>query len=516
MDKYKIPVCNTVFSDKAEIPMTYDLTLPDYLAGITKIIKTDAFAFASSVTFSDGHLTANGRVIIRLTYISDQNSCIKSVVFPFDISHSFDVSGISFSEEAPVTEAKMFVVSAYGKTRNARSAEAKLNVAVCASIHECYEREPFSADKASDLQLRTATDTAVSRKMLSHTPDAIKEDIVLDSGLPAIAELADYTLSMKLEDCFCKNGSLHYSGTAILKCTYRAESTSAEELPNYIRLTKEIPFSGDADSEDIPDGCFVIGKIIPLETEIGSSFDPYGESRIINTRIDYELAFDLLYECETEYATDGFCPGYECKISAEDIYFDSAYHPLNEKHRISERLPADKTTLVHTEDSGFVLHLTGTEASDGKLYAVGKGIFTVTGTDEKGDADCAVNTVNVKIPIDTSYAPPADRKYVLTSGVNSCSAAIRDGEIILEADIEISGAAIERKHITTITGAEIFYESPKPLCRSEYIIYYPEKTESVWDIAKKYEISLASLTETNDISDESQTGLKTVVIPCRI
>ena len=78
------------------------------------------------------------------------------------------------------------------------------------------------------------------------------------------------------------------------------------------------------------------------------------------------------------------------------------------------------------------------------------------------------------------------------------------------------GAILEKKHIGAISDAESYYDRPKPVCRSEYIIYYPDRNETLWDIAKKYEIPKKKIAEANGFDESQSINRKTVLIPCVI
>ena len=42
MEPYTLPLCNPLFSDKADLPQEFEITLPEYLPGIGKIVRADA------------------------------------------------------------------------------------------------------------------------------------------------------------------------------------------------------------------------------------------------------------------------------------------------------------------------------------------------------------------------------------------------------------------------------------------------------------------------------------------
>ena len=103
---------------------------------------------------------------------------------------------------------------------------------------------------------------------------------------------------------------------------------------------------------------------------------------------------------------------------------------------------------------------------------------------------------------------------LLNTQVASCFATLRDGQILLDADAETDGIILEKCRVDAIVGADIHYDSPKPQCKSEYIICYPSGSETLWDISKKYEISREELKKANNLESENISGRKTIIIPC--
>lgn len=510
-----LPVCSAVFSDKAEITKVYDAFLPEYCTGIQKIIKTKADAYAKSASLSDGLITVTIKTNIYMTYISDNKGYIKTVSFPYEFEHTFDASRISLTDSSPVLEAKANCISAVAKPKGARSAEIKLILSIGAGIYECYEAELFSSESSADVELKMCTTPVTSRLMLAEKKEPVQEDIVLDASMPEIAEITDYSCNLLTSNIKIQDGSLKYDGKMIFKCTYRAEGEQADEIAQYIQLSKEIPFEGEITNELINSECFASGELIQTEYDVSSSFDPYGESRIINVSAGYEAVFDVFQEKEVVYADDGYCYAYRCEFMKNAYNYEELCGKINTSKQIMEKVSLNGTALSDIKDTDMSLVISGTEYSDNMLYAYGKAGVTVTGLDDKGEACCVQSTVNVKIPV-SEMSANADKKHLLYAQVEDCSATLSGGEVALSANIRIGGTTLCKKNINAISNAEIMYDFPKPICRNEYIIYYPEKNEKLWDIAKKYEISLNVLKDTNDIKSETVSDKKTIIVPCRI
>ena len=515
MDKYNLPVCRTLFSDRVEIPKVYEAVLPEYCHNIQRILKSDATASVESTSCTDGFLRANIRLNVHILYSSEPKGHQKTVCFPFDFEHTFDASRIGPDSTNLICEVNTFVVASNAKQKSPRSMEIKLNICVAANIYDCSEIPLISPEDNPDVELRTKSCTAAKRIFLSHTPEKHREDITLDAQMPPVADISDYSCRLVMENVNVSEGMLSYNGNAIFKCTYRAEGGSDDASAEYIYLTKEIPLSGEIASEHIYSGCIASGRLVLSDVEIDSSFDPYGENRIINVTIGYETVFDVFDEDEILYADDGYCTSYICDLKKNYYTCDSIQGTISDKAEISEKISAERASVAQVTDSFIEMNITGTDISEGKLYVSGKASACIMGCDEKGEPCCVQTSFGIRYPVESVKDATPERKYFVNPQIVSDSAVLRDGEITLSATVQTDGVVLNSSRIEAIFQADISYDSPKPLCHSEYIIYYPESGETLWDIAKKYEISEKEILSANESSSGGNTARKTVIIPCR-
>lgn len=514
MEPYTFPLCSVTFNDKAEIPLEFEAALPEYLPGIGKIIRTDADVYALSSTLSDGHITVKGKTNTRLLYNDEKQGFLKCAVFPNEFEHTFDASKMPETVGTPVIEESGCILSAAAKPKNPRSVSITLGLALCVSVTDIGEISLLSPEEG-ETELRPCTALCTVHKKMQSEPEELKEDIVLDGGLAPIADIVDYTAAFSLDDIAPTDENIRYNGRVLFKCTYRAESAPDAQNAEYVYLTKELPFEGEIPSPDAHHGQTVIGKIRPEGMEAGSSFDAYGENRVIHVSLGYKVFADLFDQTEITYFDDGFSPAYECDFGKNTYSFDSSGQTVSEHGRLEQSLRADREGFTEITDAGIRLEPLTPELSDGKLTMTGRAFAWVLGANEKAETVGTSAVFNIHLPLESVRDMTPEKRYLLNTECKNCNAVLRDGEILLTADTETTGICLNREKITAIDRADIHYDEPKPLCKAEYIIYYPEKEENLWDIAKKYEIPQETLRRTNGFGGDSlPPNRKTVVIPC--
>ena len=87
-------------------------------------------------------------------------------------------------------------------------------------------------------------------------------------------------------------------------------------------------------------------------------------------------------------------------------------------------------------------------------------------------------------------------------------------EIELRAELEVYGLLYQRSSVRMITNVTPIEDMPKP--KDNYAalrIYFADEKESVWEIAKRYNTSVAAILEQNEIENETLCVGDMVMIP---
>lgn len=514
MEPYTLPLCNPLFSDKADLPQEFEITLPEYLPGIGKIVRADADTYALSSSLADGSLTVTGKYSVRLLYNDEKSGYLKCAVFPRDFSYTFDASAIPAPLGTPTIEENACILSVSVKPKGPRAVGISLGLALKVTVYDCGETKLLSPDNA-EVELHAENTTCAVRKLLKSDSIDLQEDITLDGSMAPIADIADYTADFRLDDITCGDEVVRYRGNVLFKCAYRAENSTENTDAEYVYLTKELPFDGEIPCPDAQHGMNVIGRICPEEMQVSSSFDAYGENRVIHASLGCKIWADLFDEVPVTYFDDGFCSAYECDFEKSVYTYDTVEQTVKEHTRFEQSLRADREGFTEIADAGIRLDALTPEIIDGKPVMSGRGVVWVTGANKKAETVGTSLPVNVRLPLDSLRDASPEKRYVINAEIRDCRAVLRDGEIVFSCEVALNGVCLGREKITAIHETDVHYDKPKPICRAEYIVCYPEPQENLWSIAKKYEIPREALRNANGLTgDALPQGKRTVVIPC--
>ena len=514
MDKYSLPVCTEVFSSATEKPSVFEAVLPEYCPGMKKVLKADAVAGNADASLSGGIINISVPCDVHLVYVSDSGS-LKSVSFSHIAETVFDASKISDFPGETKLFTRICIPKVYAKPKSARSAEIKLELLASVSVCVFDEAPLFSPGSSCDIETKCAGEKIIKRSVLRSDGNEISDSVNLDSTLPAASELVDRSFSIFPDSTECTDGSIKYKGTGIFKCTYRTASENNKNDGEYIYLKKNIPIEGEIMSENVTKDSRVILDLSPTRLDVSLSVDPYGENRIITVNITYSAHAEVFNDRYVEFTHDGFCSLYECEFENTVYNCDILTNLVNKKEDMSEEIPLNGASITEITDAEIKIGNYSTELSDGKVYALAKVYAVITGSNDNGEPCVIEHRFTVKQYIDDNDLS-TEKKYIICCNAIPQDANLKDGVLTLDYIFRTDGAISEKKRINAISDAQILYDKPKPLCRSEYIIYYPDRNETLWDIAKKYEIPKKKIADANGI-DESQTlNRKTVLIPCAL
>lgn len=513
MEKSSLPICKELFSQTITKTIATEFTLPEYCPRPQKIIKADGSVSKTVADLSDGALSISASIVIKVLYLNE-NGGFKSVFFNHTLDASIELSKLNSQDlENPTVITKINIPRVSPKQKGADKIEIKADAYINVSLY-CHKEIPlFSKEQTRDIESKWEKESLWEHYFVSSDTEELTDSITLEASLPQAAEIIDYSLSPAITSWELLAGSIKYHGTALFKCSYR--SINEEEGDGeYIYLKKEMPFELELFSDNIEKDSYQLSQISVTALDVVLNADPYGENRLIDITASLLCDAQIFNPYDAEFIKDGFCSMYRCEFKKQSFSFDMLSHLIDTKGSVSETVSLNGVNLAEITDVEIAPAGCFTEAHENTVFACLRGNAKVLGSDEKGLPLCTEHIFTAKLPIDTIQDPDIQNKYTVICTPSDENAVIKNGELIISYNLNVRGAVMYKKQITAINDVEIFYDKPKPLCRSEYIIYYPDKNETLWDIAKKYEIPRQRILDANGLKDSEEITSKTFLIPC--
>ncbi len=495
--KKNIIINRPVKCGTTEIGVDGDIIVPDIKPDILKLLQVDGKAIVCDTELSEGRLTVSGRIDLNILYVPDrEDEKIKCIETSFEFLNHLDkpeiMPDMQVSAEAEISKLDFHAL-------NSRKLRIKTIVGIDYEISEQASIELATSPENENSEVLITPIELTSLVDLKHSSFSVRESFELPPGHSSIEEILK--ADVKICDCDYKivtgraalkgsvNLSLLYLDTdcTVRCCDFEAGFTELFDLTDADDDTncdisfsvKEVSVHPESDSDgDV--------KIISLDTEIAV--------RIIATK---KVSTDILIDC--------FLPGNETEIIKKPTELEksvsSGFYQTTIREIVSPDLncptlkgiynvfatPAiekievlDDKVAVSGNISCCILYIA--ESEETPVYSIKKSIpfsFSVEASGSKHGMAC---DLDVKI-IHTSYnlnpANEAEIRCILTA-----SAMVSEKNTIeLIDEVETTPLDSEQK--------------------KGIVLYFVQKNDTLWDIAKRYYVSQKDILAVNNLEDST-------------
>ncbi|MBE6681151.1 MAG: LysM peptidoglycan-binding domain-containing protein [Ruminococcaceae bacterium] len=501
-----------IFSAKKDNSFEYEFILPEYLPNISKIIKSSAWVEKCTFRQDTGSSFADTDICIRIIYVSDFGSKIKSALFRETVS-------IPLSDVQDNNSDASFFTSACVSNLIAKPVSPR-KVSVSAICHASVVGKTKSAlpffdakddDKICVLekQLQICTKTTLSEQRAEYGAD-----ITLDASKPAVKDIICADAYFCSSSCKAMEASLEYEAVFKILALYEVydENENAENT-EYAFISSDVTVNGIIENYSVNENC--VGSIYfdVCSVEPSVSFDAYGDNRVLSFTLKYN-ACPVIYEMsDVTLALDAFA---ENRISApvySSVSVDSLYKRISDTVRVSEPVRADIRDIAEISACKPSVLSVSTERTDGKFFALIKCALEVFGTNTLGELTAFDSTVNLHVPVSSGETFPDNAVSDIILSIKNCNASVKEGELLCDFEIDMSGIIALSKAYTAVTDINIDSSSETISDNGRIIIYYPCKNDSLWSVAKKYTVKPDTIAEANAIENSDISSKHILIIP---
>lgn len=500
-----------VYSAKSDTEKNIDFILPEYLPGISRIVKTytgiEKCAFSANI----GEPETQIAVRISIVYISDYDGKIKSTSFTEEISVPMK-EPFGFTGNYSVVPS-CFVSSVHSTLQNQRKISIKLALQASVTVYSESKTPIYSPDESSNICVLKDKVISFCKKFIPETYFEQNEEISIDSSKAGISEIVHTDAAFVSANTSVSDGELKFDANIRLNILY--ESTKEDDdtdvsysYLNTIITLKDILRSENISPDDIP---FIYIDIYSAEPSV--SLDPYGENRLISLVIKYSVTGFAFEKHDMEFVTDAFFQDCQTDPEFSLVTIDSIHSPISKKEIVSQSVHADIREITEISSCNAKIHSVSIEQSQGQYFAAARCLAEILGTNLSGELSSLDVPVLLHIPLGGSEFTSAEAIPEVIINISGCSAKIKEGVLKLDFELSINGVFIVRKSRNLV--CSLSPDDTGKLCKNkgEILIYYPSKDEDLWQIAKKYRVAPQKICIANGEDEKSIKGRKTVIIP---
>lgn len=500
LKKECIQVMRTKSRATAQVTFDSDFNVPDVKADIGRVIQNKGNVTVDEVRLTEGHAYLTGNLQVDLLYVGEGEGNVYSLEakLPFEETLNLEgiVSGDKMCLQWETEDISVHII-------HSRKMNIKAIVSFMASVDQEYrmnlpvnvEEEGISVKKK---HVRVMT-------LQVHKKDTlrIKEEIVLASNKPNVAELLWYTQEVRGLDMRPEENAIRAKGELFVFVLYAGdEEGSPLQWSEYaLPFNSRVECSGSAENL-IPNIQF---SVINRNLEVKPDSD--GEQRVLTAEMVLELNMDLYREQEADLIQDVYSPSKECIPVGKKEYMDSLLIRNFSRCRVSDRVPVKETQgkILQICHSDGKVKIEKTKVTEQGIQA--DGIISLKVLYIVGNDEIPFYSMEVMLPfthVVEARGITQNSVYYLQAGLEQLSTTMIDSnEIEIKAAIGLNALVSLRQEELIIDHIE---EHPldKKLLRSlpGITVYMVKPGDTLWDIAKHCYTTIEDIRQVNNLADE--------------
>ena len=539
---------NIDFTQRREMNFTRELTddivLPDYCDDINRIIRVDVKPVIKNKYANRDTARLNGIVSVSVVYISDPHKQLRTFTFSSDFDHSLDMQGLMSDHRLSVSmeigevncrllnPRKMTLRLEFGI--NVKSSEAKMNFgrSMGISSFEDVDLHNLSAintvndpsELTSSVGLNESEGIQVEKlkrvfeicDTLSGDGEARIEDNIEISG-PAANEVIYHDVCAVVEEVKAFDGKAAIKFTAEVKLLY----SSLEDRNEYIKITKSIAGTHIVNIDALDEDYQCTAKMILSSFKSEINTDEYGDNKIISVDFTLQAEVAAFKNDETEIVVDAYAPKFENSVHNETAKLSrfKGIHRDTQKIEDSIELEDALLSMVEVMDvTGIIVVNSVTVGGENGTSSVNVESSAELSIMVRGNGEAReIQEIACSIPIKSEIK--ADDRVIdgnadVSGQIIAIEAFIEAGKLTVNATV-IHECAVFENEVCNMARAlvidtELVKTSKKDI---QMTIYYPNRTETLWSVAKRYDSQVSKIMKYNKLESSNIADRKILIIP---
>lgn len=498
-EDYKFP--EFITDNSVEECMETEFSLPEYMPEILRIVKSCAEPKINSCKLVGERVTVDGVCELRMIYTAENGG-----VYSFSQSRPFTrhCENPNFSESIDVT-ADVRVSYVNYRATSTKRVEIKAGLVIAVNACCVKKQEVISVAEKSVIEQKTVPIRGMSLGCRKTRQFSMSDTVSL--SIPS-AFVISASAAAVCNDIKKINNKVMVKGETVVDiCYVNADDKSCTE-----RIRHTLPINQILEYEGMEERFTgnVILKVIAVDVMPRNEADGTGNAFDIALGVDATLT--MWEEKELFVVCDAYAVGASIDLKKDNFVFYTALDEIRESYIFKDNF------TISGEGVGGVCDVVG--ETTGVKVVKGEGCIAVIGslTLSLLIKDSTGSFANVDKILDFRYERKgefADEDIFCTPDVTvvavECSAK-GGNSIDVRAELRINGTVFgktETEAVTDITESEIQVTRNT----NAVTVYFPDKEESLWGIARRYNTTVSAIAAENEIDGDTTGELKIIFIP---
>jgi len=477
-----------IFGDSVYTDISEEFTLPEYEPEIRKILRVSAKVLPAGKYVGAGRAEFAGTVVYGLIYQGAEGECASvslSSDYEFAVPMPSDDREVAIYADTETDSVACRPVAAR-RLQFRTKLKSRIQMIVPSAFPECSAPPDAEILRNAGITSRTGRCTSGEFDVTGALGYVNGNPLACD-GTVFVSEISP------------GNGSVKCRGEVWVRAVYAGERMESAE--------RKIPFETEIEAEGVTPDCYV--RAVPRCWSCEVSVQDGGGEAEVSAVVEIEA--EWCKNIVVPVTEDGYIPGKQSSIEKKRVYLAACRfcRSFNISASGSKALTGEDAKYRNVTAIWGEVDVDQPDADGDKAQF--RGVATVHGvltdsTDVNAAGECSPFKMEIpfKAFADAVGIPGGGQQSSCRSGeLVGARVRVEKGTVFADVEIAISASVTEKKQVTTLVSVAADETSEIKESRPGLKAIYPTDGDTLWKIAKKHRVSIASVCALNGIGEEA-------------
>lgn len=494
----------SVFAQPVEQSIDLDFYLPENFPDVRKLLKCAVSPAIISKSVDSNRVSIDGTVNCLVLYCDKENN-ILSFTYCYPFNKSFELP-----QAVKSLQIRAKIKNEYMNTRlvSERRVEIHGAVAIYTDITDETTQNIICDIDDDVIYKKCGTINAVTPRESVDKHIIVEEEIDLSSGKPAIKSILRKSAVAKITESKIISNKAVIRGEVALKILYCPEPVGRPQCFEIV-----LPFSQMVELYGVDEECKCEANIEICSLEVDTKSGLSDEVRTIFVQAKMLLSASAYCDNAVPVVFDVFSSKYEINKQTDNVSFSKIARKVDEKFICKKVLEFSDNSIGSIIDIFNDADLSYVKNNEKQVTIGGVMNIGILGYDTGDEPVFYEKSVDYEYSFNLDEAPYKFKSNTFVQTGNISFNLLDSSRLEIRADLHMQSVIYDEIINEVLTQIEIDTSSKKENTALPLTLYYPSKGELVWDIAKRFNASPKEILALNELSDETLSGEKVLLIP---
>ncbi len=490
---------------KCEQSVSLDISLPDYCRDVKRILKCITEPGIANISLSGETATLSGVITVRLVYVGeDENIDCYEHVSPLSMS-------VQIKDIPENTIFKASAKTDYINCRALTQRKISLNGSIGAIVQVFRQGQKELPESVEGGFIETKKKKVKVTNLICQGEKTfdLSETVVMDSSRPDIAKVIRLNCYPRVTSVRAVADKLLVKGELCCKVLYCTEKDNKlQKIQHTMPISQIVDLPGADEKDDISVSLYLRQSVVAVKN------DSSGKGRLLEIAARVSAFVKCSQEKEITLIDDCYSTQYEVK--GEYSLTEFAEPLLCEERNLTRDKTIDFASggikeiidMWHTDTKCFL--------SSGEGEIKGNCSFLLCGIYADSEGLLRYSEKNVDFDIQLPFGKDCGNlRFDCQTQITELDfSLLSDGKVKIKGEISLKAEVCGVNSLRVLTNLEIDESMKKKDESSALTLYYSDKGESLWEIARKYNTTVELIKQENSLTGTETSESRMLLIPC--